>query len=118
MHAFNVDLATTFTCRRVEYFLEVEVDRVRDCKETRSDRTSCTFCCPEISGLALVCARLRTGPWPCIVHRYARYARLGVELAIDEVWPEKSTGLEKRRRLKDSGRFPDTYIINTKNYWK
>ena len=50
-------------------------------------------------------------PWPCIVHRYARYARLGVELAIDEVWPEKSTGLEKRRRLKDSGRSPDTYII-------
>ena len=31
-------------------------------------------------------------------------------LAIDEVWPEKSTGLEKRRRLKDSGRSPDTYI--------
>ena len=31
-------------------------------------------------------------------------------LAINEVWPEKSTGLEKRRRLKDSGRSPDTYI--------
>ena len=26
----NVDLATTFTFMRVEYFLEVEVDRVPD----------------------------------------------------------------------------------------
>ena len=50
MHAFNVDLVTTFTFRRVEYFLEVEVDRVRAWKETRSDRTSCSFCWPEISG--------------------------------------------------------------------
>ena len=40
------------------------------------------------AGLASVCA-LGAAPWPCIVHRYARYARLGVELAIDEVWPEK-----------------------------
>ena len=62
------------------------------------------------------------------LHRYARNrrgsvalycasvcalcARLGVELAIDGVWPEKSTGLEKRRRLKDSGRSPDTYIAS------
>ena len=49
------------------------------------------------------------------MHRFARYARLGVELAIDEVWPEKSTGLEKRRRLKDSGRSPDTYIVSDRN---
>ena len=77
---------------------------------------SCTFLLAK-AGLALrsVCT-LGAAPWPCIVHRYARYARLGVELAIDEVrgWPEKSTGLEERRRLKGSGRSPDTYkYINT-----
>ena len=59
------------------------------------------------------------------LHRYARNRRGSValyyasvcalcaarcELAIDQVWPEKSTGLEKRRRLKDSGRSPYTYI--------
>ena len=46
----------------------------------------------------------------CIGTRVMRgsvYVKAG--LAIDEVWPEKSTG-QKRRRLKDSGRSPDTYI--------
>ena len=31
-------------------FLKFKVDPVPDWKETRSDRTSCTFCWPEISG--------------------------------------------------------------------
>ena len=108
----NVDLATTFTFRRVEYFLEVEVDRVRDWKENPIRPDVMYFL---LSGDKRACIGMRAigaAPQPCIVHRYARYARLGVhvELAIDEVWPEKSTGLEKRRRLKDSGRSPDTYI--------
>ena len=32
-------------------------------------------------------------------------------LAIDEVWPEKSTGLEKRRRFKASGRSSDILVL-------
>ena len=61
---------------------------------------------------------LGAATWPCIVHRYARYARLGVALAIatrsGQVWPEKSTGLEKRRWLKASGPPIPTYIASVR----
>ena len=62
-------------------------------REKKSDSTGCHV--PVLfagwrAGLASVslCA-FCAAPWPCIVHLYASYARLGKELAIDKFWPRE-----------------------------
>ena len=85
------ELSIFWKLKSIESETEIEI------KETRSYRTSCTFCCPEISGPCICMRVMRGSVWSL------RSTRSG---------QKKSTGLEKRRRLKDSGRSPDTYIYN------